>query len=209
MTETEKDPANSLYEILFDKLESLQKSLGLPPNFAATLSDDDDWSFVVKLNALFEAALTELICVRLGHNEIREPISRLDIGDTRRGKVIFASKLGLLDGDQNRFIQWLYELRNYLAHDIKTTVGFNLKKYVDNLCPKDKKHYANALKGVSPPDSAFSKPKDAVFVMAVVHLALIEIDISISLKRTEEVEVLRSMVAALNEEDLEITKKYH
>ncbi len=40
------------------RLSALEIDLHLPSGFVMRLLDEDDWSFVIKLHALFEAALT-------------------------------------------------------------------------------------------------------------------------------------------------------
>lgn len=41
---------------IFRDLASLEHRLGIPKGFYARQLKEDDWSFVIKLNALFEAA---------------------------------------------------------------------------------------------------------------------------------------------------------
>jgi hypothetical protein len=51
-----------------ESLEALELDLGLPKGFCVKLIEEDDWSFVIKLHALLENAVSELItraCVRL------------------------------------------------------------------------------------------------------------------------------------------------
>lgn len=51
----------------FEAVEELVKELGLPEGFYAELLGEDDWSFIIKLHALMEAAVTGLIVAALGH----------------------------------------------------------------------------------------------------------------------------------------------
>ena len=50
---------------LFKDITQLERRLGLPEGFYERLVREDDWSFVIKLNALFEAACTHALANRL------------------------------------------------------------------------------------------------------------------------------------------------
>ena len=56
----------SFFERLGHHIVSLSQSIGLAPEFLYDLVDEeDDWSFVVKLHALLELTVNELILVKL------------------------------------------------------------------------------------------------------------------------------------------------
>ena len=44
-----------------ESLQELELDLGLPKGFCFKLLEEDDWSFVIKLHALLESAVSELI----------------------------------------------------------------------------------------------------------------------------------------------------
>ena len=50
-------------QMFADVVSSVQK-LGLPEGFYNNLLNEDDWSFVIKLSALFEAAATHVLTER-------------------------------------------------------------------------------------------------------------------------------------------------
>jgi hypothetical protein len=112
-----------------DSVRALEEELGLPGGFLERLRDEDDWSFIIKAHALIESAVSHLVCIALGKPILAEVLSHLELSDKRRGKMAFASALGLVEKPDRRFINSLSELRNTLVHDVRN-VGFSLSKYV-------------------------------------------------------------------------------
>ena len=74
----------------------LEKRLGVPDNFYSELLHDDDWSFVIKLNALFEAACTHVLAARFKTPELEDSLAQLDLLHPKYGKVSLLCKLGAL-----------------------------------------------------------------------------------------------------------------
>lgn len=106
---------------IFRDLASLEHRLGIPKGFYARQLKEDDWSFVIKLNALFEAACAHALVTRLGAPELIDQFARLEVADRDRGKVKFLSTLGSISDEQAAFLRRLAELRNALAvvsHDV-------------------------------------------------------------------------------------------
>jgi hypothetical protein len=54
-----------MVEVNLDKIpkniKDIERDLGLPIGFLVTLKEEDDWSFIIKLHALFEAAYSHLL----------------------------------------------------------------------------------------------------------------------------------------------------
>lgn len=69
------------------RLEQIETRLGLPAQFYLSLNDGDDWSFAIKLSALFEASSTQLLTVRLGTPVLGDAFAHLDYGNQRFGKL--------------------------------------------------------------------------------------------------------------------------
>lgn len=62
-------------------LAKVEALMGLPTGFCIALEKEpDDWTFVLKLHALFEAGLTHLIISQIGRAELLPAVARLDIG---------------------------------------------------------------------------------------------------------------------------------
>ena len=113
-------------------LRQLEENLRLPIGFFESLAQEDDWSFVIKLHALMEAAVTHLLVETLAEPSLQDIFSRLDMSNTQTGKLAFADKLGLLGKDVPRFIRTLSELRNEFVHDV-SNVDVDLVTFIQEL----------------------------------------------------------------------------
>ena len=123
------DSAEIAYKL---HIATFVKYYGLPKSFFEDLKKDDDWSFVIKLHAIFEALVTDLIRVELGRNELADLLTRIELSGRPTGKLEFAKKLSSLNEKEVKFIRTLSELRNDLVHNIKN-VGFDLDTYVTKI----------------------------------------------------------------------------
>lgn len=117
-------------------LGELEKGLGLPQNFIkGIIGTGDDWSFIIKVSALLESAITHVVTQRLDCSELELPISKLSfMGQT--GKLAFAEALGLIGSTEVRLLEVIYGIRNKVVHDVKD-VGFNLSSYFKSDKGKD------------------------------------------------------------------------
>lgn len=111
--------------------------LGLPPDFFDKLLAEDDWSFVIKANALVEAACSDALAARFHAPELAESLATLDLGHRKHGKVALLRALGAIEKEQAAFLQVLYELRNKLAHNIAQT-SFTFGSHLADMEPKDR-----------------------------------------------------------------------
>jgi hypothetical protein len=123
----------------------LETELGLPQGFFDTLAKEDDWSFVIKLHALFESALSFVVGHRLG-GEVAGLIARLDMNGTK-GKVAFARALDFVTDEEVRFLELLSKLRNRCAHGIRQAVEFSLPGHVASLTREERKNFQRAICG--------------------------------------------------------------
>ena len=119
---------------LFDffGVRQLEEDLRLPVGFFQDLAQEDDWSFVIKLHALIEAAVTHLLVETLARPSLHDIFSRIDISNVQTGKLAFADKLGLVSTDVKRFIRTLSELRNSFVHDV-SNVNVDLTHFLERL----------------------------------------------------------------------------
>jgi hypothetical protein len=102
-----------------EALRRMARDLGVPENLIAELFDEpNDWSFIIKAHALIEAALTEVLTVAIGREQLRGVVSRMSTGDKRQGKLAFAKSLGLLGKTVLRFVETLGRIRNQFVHDV-------------------------------------------------------------------------------------------
>jgi hypothetical protein len=114
---------------VFETVKRVEKQLSLPEGFYDDLYEDDDWSFVIKLHSLMEAAVSGLLMEVLGHTQLYEVISRLELSNRTTGKMAFVKSLDLVDDNFRRFIHTLSEIRNDFVHDV-SNVGVDLQKYL-------------------------------------------------------------------------------
>lgn len=117
------------------EVNELESRVGVSPGFFRKLLDEDDWSFVIKLHALFEAACTHLLLYHFREPNLAHVFSRLELSSKTTGKLEFLGQLGLLGKERRRFIASLSELRNSLVHDVRNC-GFDLQDFVSKL-PSD------------------------------------------------------------------------
>jgi hypothetical protein len=120
---------------------NLEQKVGLESGFFAALYDEDDWSFVIKLHALMEAACTHLLMFHFNEPALVDVLSRLELSGKTVGKTVFLGKLGLLGKEYRRFISALSELRNDLVHDIRNS-RFTLHEFVASLDLTAQKNFA-------------------------------------------------------------------
>lgn len=119
----------------------LESKVGVPENFFRGLNAADDWSFVIKLHALFEAACSHLLLFHFKEPELSEVFSRLELSNKTTGKIAFLGKIGLLGKENRRFISALSELRNSLVHDVRNA-EFSLPNLVAGLDAAEVKNLA-------------------------------------------------------------------
>ncbi len=120
--------------------KKLLSSAGLPEDFMDNLLVESDWSFVIKLHALFEAVLASLVVKKLGVPALQDAITNLEFNNAKAGKVAFAQALELLDSREVAFLRGLSELRNRLVHNVRN-VQFDLRVYVANMDARQQKSF--------------------------------------------------------------------
>jgi hypothetical protein len=100
---------------------TFERELKLPQYFFLKLVDEDDWTFVIKLSSLFEAACTQLLVTKLKASVLTNAIAHLELGNKKYGKLEMLDKLGAIDAESRHFIISLAELRNVFVHDVSKT----------------------------------------------------------------------------------------
>jgi hypothetical protein len=126
--ETERDP--------FLDVLALEHDTGVRAGFfRELLTGGDDWSFVIKVHALIEGAVSHLLTEMVGQPKLADLFSLLELSNLRTGKVAFAKALECLDGDELQTIRKLSELRNRLVHDV-SNVDFKFSDWTKGLDPQ-------------------------------------------------------------------------
>lgn len=124
------------------EIETFEEKMGLPKGFYMSLLSEGDWSFLIKLHALFEAAASHILTVRLGDGKLDGPFSHLELSNKNYGKATFLKELGAITSEQKKIIQVLSELRNQLVHKIGN-VAFSLDEYIDKMNKDQLKSFAS------------------------------------------------------------------
>lgn len=135
-----------------------ENALGLPAGFFLKLLSEDDWSFVIKLHALIEAAVSHLLTAKCGTPELLDVFTRIELSNAQTGKIAFAQALGCLDPDERQFVRKLSELRNAFAHDVRNA-GTTLDVYVSGL---DGNQFRNLRQAIGPGQDPFPIGEPAV-----------------------------------------------
>jgi len=158
-----------MYEEFRETLKGTEGDLGLPAGFLVELLDgDSDWSFVIKIHSLIEAALTHLLTGAFGRTELLPLFGRLHTSDTRTGKLAFAKALKLVDRNQAAFIQTISELRNRVVHDVHSVL-FSFAAYVESLDANDRRTFSRAI--TLPLNRMFGAEPDATRIEAAKKAA--------------------------------------
>jgi hypothetical protein len=124
-------------------IPKLEKKLEIEDGFFNKLIEEEsDWALIIKVHALIEAAVSELLTASFGNQGLNNTFSYLELSNKRSGKMAFVSALNLLDEDCRRYISSLSELRNRLVHNIKN-VEFQLHDHVAGL---DKQQFKQFVK---------------------------------------------------------------
>lgn len=188
-----------------------EKELGLPDGFFTNLLvKEDDWSFIIKLHALVEAAVAHLLAATCG-DKLLDVFSRLELSSLETGKLAFAKALDLLDKRERKFIRKLSEIRNSFAHDV-TRAGATLAGYVARLDPQQFKAFREAvgpiedtieIEGDKIPSANFVRenPKLNIWLGALGLISLIYQRKDLAVKKRE--------LQVLKEEVLEKERRFH
>ena len=117
---------------LAEQIPKLEAKLGIEQGFFEKLTEEDDWAVIIKMHALIEAAISELLSKKLSNEGLKDIFSMLELSNKKTGKMAFINALGLLGEAERRYISSLSEMRNKLVHDIKN-VNFQLHEEVEKM----------------------------------------------------------------------------
>ncbi|MBL4607252.1 MAG: hypothetical protein JKY01_05415 [Pseudomonadales bacterium] len=173
---------------IFKDVSDFELRLGLPNGFYKNLIQEDDWSFITKLSALFEAASTHLLSVRFRAPEVESELAFLEQANPRNGKIVLLAKMDAIYKEQANFLTKLANLRNQLAHKIEN-VNFNFNDYIFNLDKNqvtafvawaghgvvDKTEFNGKM--LTRHDLVTSNPKMSIWVTAAEVLACMNLDV--------------------------------
>lgn len=161
------------------EINKLEHQLNVPIGFFEALLDDD-WSFVIKLHAFIEAAISHLLFTHIDEPSLAATIAHLELSNARTGKMAFVKSMALLEKDSRRFITSLSELRNQLVHNI-SNISFSLEGLLADYTEKEKDTFIKRFALVQPPlneklqrEMALHDPKKTIwfstmFILLTVH----------------------------------------
>jgi len=132
-----------------------ESSINLPEGFVYKLLDDDDWSFVIKLHSLLEAAisysLSESIKILFKKSfpdnkvNLQAIFANLETSNKVTGKIAFLKGLDIpADANYRGLIQHLSRMRNAMIHNINK-VGMTIKEYYNSLEKDVKKDFLDKM----------------------------------------------------------------
>jgi len=128
-------------------LDDISRILGLNQQVILELIDEpSDWSFVIKIAVIVEAALTQSIASRLDTTELQKHLNRISVGG-RTGKIQLASDLGMLGPKAVARLKSIASLRNVFAHDV-SVIGLSLGVYVESLSKPENLRLLAELLGI-------------------------------------------------------------
>jgi hypothetical protein len=127
-----------------DPISRFLEQVGAPAAILDSLLRDDNWSFVIKIHAILEAVVAQLLVDAFGDKRTRDVISFLDLSDKRRGKMAFVAALDLLEPRVRKFVHAMSTLRNYLVHDI-SNANFTFDVYIRSLDKNQRKAFADGI----------------------------------------------------------------
>jgi hypothetical protein len=113
----------------------LEKALAahrVPKGFVQRVLNGDDWSAVILLHTLLEAAITHAVVAAIGRPKLQPVLSRIGLGNDEYGRLEFVRHLDLIPKDCIAFVRRLSRLRNQVAHDVSET-GFTFAEFACSL----------------------------------------------------------------------------
>ena len=105
-------------------LGNLESDLELPTGFLLQLRESDDWSLVLKTDALVDAALTKALSATFDPR-LTPWVRKRHFHEKRTA----CAALALLSRADDEFTVRLHVIRDYIAHDVRR-VGFSLTSHV-------------------------------------------------------------------------------
>lgn len=176
-----QDLIEPLKELLEGKIKPLEKRLKVKPGFfEGLLNEGNDWSFIIKIHSLVEAAVSHYLSVKIGNEKLESVFQRLPLSTVNGGKIDFLKALDLLK-EHRGFIVLLSRIRNDYVHDV-SNVSLRFQEYF-NCYEENFKTLVNIFfnklknapfKSTKPKISNFVKMFPGFFIWFLTMLLLIE-----------------------------------
>jgi uncharacterized protein YutE (UPF0331/DUF86 family) len=115
-----------------ERIRELGDAIGLRAGvYEKLLKEDNDWAFLVQLQVIVEAAITQMVVKALNQEKAFDHVARLAF-DGKTGKLQLAQSLGVLDASSADAFRALAACRNRFAHRI-TNIGASLDRFGESL----------------------------------------------------------------------------
>jgi hypothetical protein len=124
-------------------IAAFEREQSLPDGFLNEMHQEDDWSFIVKLHALIEAGVTQILINHFGDTRLDDTFASMALGG-RHGKLSLVKTLALLPDYNIAFVRRLNDIRNTVVHKI-SNVTFNISTYIAELKPGERTKLATEM----------------------------------------------------------------
>jgi hypothetical protein len=121
-------------------------------DFLNELQGGDDWSFVIKAQALVEGSVTQAVLAHLGDNRLAKIVEVMPLVGAEVSKLAVAKELELLTAPQRRFANKMAALRNRLAHRADQA-SFSFEHHIASLDRNQRKEWQTSIPWFAEDDS--------------------------------------------------------
>ena len=171
------------HEPLAQVFNKMAIKLGGDPQFISQLTNDNDWSFCIKLCILTEELCFKVITTKFGNIDLTDYVSRLPLVGGNAGKISLIKSLELGSDNSLKIVHGISEIRNRYAHKIKYS-GIDLPTFFTKLDPDTSNQVKSKLKhGIDIIDPMWQNlPKISLYWRLVLESCFIEMSIDFSEK---------------------------
>ena len=178
---------------IFDSVKEFERKLSLPEGFYEKLLEEDDWSFTIKMSALFEAACTHALVTKLNTPELEKSLSQLDQANSSYGKVKLLKCLNLIEDEQSDFLMKLANLRNNFVHNV-SNVELTFETLIENMDKNQSKSFVKWVghgiveeaiiegNSVTRKSMVLDNPKLSIWITAAEVLASLYLEVELAEK---------------------------
>lgn len=160
-------------------LESLDKRLQIPIGYTGSVyKEENDWSFIIKLAVLAEAAVTHALVLHLKNDQLYDHFA--DVSNYKRLEL--ALTLGIIEKSDKDALDILASVRNSFAHNVKNLDG-SLENYFLSLHPERQVEIQTKLarlEGKNKPKVGDDMKGHAQFFKLMVYAAVVRPLLSIA-----------------------------
>lgn len=110
----------NVFEIRFWEINmnELSDKLNIPANFTCFFKNDSDWGTVMKLSAMLEMAVIELIAEKLSDKKLTKIVRRAEFADVVTGKMAYVKELELLPLGYQNYLDEFIRMQFWFTQDV-------------------------------------------------------------------------------------------